>query len=212
MNSVKKISICYDSVSEQYARNLADELSKKPFDRMILKNFAHENRRKGPVLDLGCGPGQTTRFLKDHGLKNISGIDISQNMINKARYLNKDIRFETGDMLDLKYKRRSVNSVVAFYAIVNFNYKQINIAFREISRILKKNGQFLFSFHIGEERVHIENFLDQKVDIDFYFLNTDKVLKLLKKNSFKIINAVERFPYPDIEYQSKRAYILGEKI
>jgi hypothetical protein len=70
----------------------------------------------------------------------------------------------------------------------------------------------LFSFHAGSGIVHLDTFFEKKVDIKFYFLETEKILKLLSRSGFNIISALERFPYPNVEYPSKRAYILAEKI
>jgi SAM-dependent methyltransferase len=177
---------------------------------MLLKSFAEENRNK-TVVDLGCGPGQTTKILKDCGVKKILGIDLSPVMAEKAAFLNKGIKFETGDVLNLKYADGYFGAAVAFYSIVHFTYPYVRKAFNEINRVLKKNGQFLFSFHIGNGKVHLQNLLTQSVDIDFYFFETEKIFSLLSKTGFKIITALERFPYPNIEYQSKRAYILARK-
>lgn len=211
MQAKEKIIKCYNKTAEKYNLNFADELSKKPFDRLMLEGFAFENKDGKRVADLGCGPGQTTKFLKKAGITNVRGIDISPVMIKKARSVNPGIKFETGDMLALKYKNEFFDSAIAFYAIVNFDYKNVKKAFEEINRVLKQEGQFLFSFHIGEKKVHLDSFLNENVDIDFYFFNTDKIINLLKKAGFKIITAAERYPYENIEYPSKRAYILAGK-
>ena len=210
MQQKEKIIECYNKTAGAYTLNFADELSKKPFDRILLEGFAYDNKNK-KVADFGCGPGQTTKFLKEAGISNITGIDISPGMIKKARTVHPGIKFETGDMLDLKYKGEFFDSAIAFYAIVNFDYKHVRTAFEEINRVLKSGGQFLFSFHVGEKKVHLASFLNENVNIDFYFFNTDKIMDLLKKTGFIIITAAERFPYENIEYPSKRAYILAEK-
>lgn len=179
---------------------------------MILEKFANENKNKKLIADFGCGPGQTTAFLKKCGLKKIIGIDISPEMVKKARSLNKGIKFVTGNILKLEYDNNYFSSAVAFYAIVHFNYIQLKKALKEINRVLEEKGQFLFSFHAGNKSVHLENFLNQNVKIDFYFFNTEKVLRLLEDAGFKIILTLERFSDPLVEHASKRAYILAEKI
>ena len=70
--------------------------------------------------------------------------------------------------------------------------------------------QFLFSFHVGQETVRFDQANDIDVDIDL--LQTDQILELLRKNNFNIIDTIERLPYPDVEYQTKRAYVWAEKI
>lgn len=212
MQQIEKVISCYDKTATEYAKRFKNELSHKPFDRMILKNFAEENKDKNLIADFGCGPGQTTGYLFKSGIKNITGIDISPGMVQQARLLHKKIKFSVGDMLDLKYNNEHFDAATAFYAIVNMTFDQVEKAFKEINRVLKIDGQFLFSFHIGEEAIHLENFLDEDVNIDFYFFKTEKIIELLEESKFKIITAAERFPYTGVEYPSKRAYILCRKI
>lgn len=211
MRSPKKIVNCYNKVADNYAKQVGDKLSKKPFDCLLLKEFASINKEKGPVADFGCGPGQTTKYLYDHGMKKVFGVDISTEMIDIARGLTPKIKFETGDILNLSNDANYFGSALAFYAIVHFPEDQVKKALREIHRVLKKGGQFLFSFHIGDVVIHYDTFLDKEVDIDFYFFQTDKILNMLHEAGFKIIDAIERYPYKDIEYPSKRAYIWTEK-
>ena len=211
MQSKEKIINCYNQVADNYAAERSDELSNKHFDRLLLKEFALVNNDKGLCADFGCGPGQTTKFLYDNGVKNIIGIDISSAMIDAARRLFPKIKFETGDLLKVSYASNYFGSALAFYAIVHFTYDQIKIAFSEVNRVLKKGGQFLFSFHVGNEAVHFDNANDIVVDIDLYFFQTEKIIELLHDTGFEIIDALERYPYQDVEYASKRAYIWAEK-
>lgn len=183
-----------------------DELSHKHLDRILLKQFAEENKN-GNCIDFGCGPGQTTKCLFDCGMKDITGTDISPGIIAKAKELNPHINFEVADMLNLQYEDNTFSSAIAFYAIVHFTNDELKKAFQEIKRVLKKDGEFLLSFHIGSEIKHVDNFLDKNVSLDFYFFETEKIVALLEETGFTVIDAIERFPYKDAEYPSKRAYI-----
>src|SRR5450432_405746 len=116
----QQVIACYDRVTEKYALNLFDELSKKPLDRILLRQFAEENFAKGKMIDLGCGPGQTTKFLFDLGVEDITGVDISPSMISKAKQLGPHLHYEVQDMLKLNYPDKSFGSAIAFYSIVHF--------------------------------------------------------------------------------------------
>lgn len=212
MQPQDKIIKTYNATAESYAATRIDELSKKPLDRLILKEFARLNKDLGTCADFGCGPGQTTKFLFDAGVKDIIGIDISPEMVKVARRIFPSIRFEAGDLLALPYNANHLASAVAFYAIVHFDYDQIARAFKEINRVLKKGAHFLFSFHVGEETVHFDQANGIAVDIDLHFFQTNQILELLRDNNFRIIDAIERLPYPDVEYATKRAYMWAEKI
>lgn len=207
----KKIIQTYNQVAESYATQRHDELSAKPLDQLLLKAFASTNKQKGPFADFGCGPGQTTRFIYDNGIEDITGIDISQAMIEEAKKLHPQIKFETGDLLNISYAPNHFGSALAFYAIVHFTYEEVARAFSEVNRVLKKGGHFLFSFHVGDETVHFDTARDIVVDIDLYYFQTERIIALLQHTGFEIIDALERYPYKE-EYQSKRGYIWAEKI
>lgn len=156
MNSQEKVLHCYNQVASDYAIERWDELTRKQVDRLLLKEFAAINKDKGLCADFGCGPGQTTKYLYDNGLKNIVGVDLSPEMVNVAKKLSPQINFETGDLLNIAYPSEHLGSVLAFYAIVHFTLDQVGKCFAEINRVLKTNGEFLFSFHVGEEIVHFD--------------------------------------------------------
>jgi len=207
----QKVIACYNATANEYAASLFDELSAKPLDRLLLKQFGAENAAKGRMIDLGCGPGQTTRFLWEHGVAEIIGTDIASGMIERARQLNPDIPFQTADMLNLDFAAGSFASAIAFYAIVHFNTAQLKTAFSEISRVLVNGGQLLLSFHIGDEIIHRDELFGINVDIDFCFFRTAEVLALLKEAGFRLIDAIERYPYENVEHQSKRAYLWVQR-
>lgn len=212
MQSNEKIIKTYNATAENYATTRIDELHGKQLDRLLLNEFARLNKDAGTCADFGCGPGQTTKFLSDAGVKNIIGIDISPGMVKVARRIFPDLKFEEGDLLALPYKANHFASAIAFYAIVNFDYDQVSRAFAEINRVLKNNAHFLFSFHVGEEIVHFDKANDIDVDIDLYFFQTNRIVELLRENKFRIIDAIERLPYPDVEYATKRGYVWVQKI
>jgi len=211
MQSPEKVADTYNKTAHKYAADRIDELSHKHLDRLLLKEFAASNQHKGRCADLGCGPGQTTKFLYDHGITDVTGIDISSEMINTAHQLFPDINFETGDLLKISYPSNYFGSAVAFYSIVHFTHDQIKLAFSEINRVLKKEGQFLFSFHVGTDPVHFEKVGDIDVDIDLFFFQSGSIITLLSETGFNVVDALERQPYEGVEYPSRRAYILAEK-
>jgi len=208
---IQNIKDFYNTTANAYADNLFTELDGKPLDRMLLERFARQYHKNEVVLDLGCGPGQTTRFLYEHGATNIIGIDISEGMIENANRLNPIIQFEVGDMLDLKLEENFFDGIVAFYAIVHFTKEQLKTALQEVYHVLKSDGQFLFSFHVGDGIKEVDELFDVKAKAIFYFFEVEEVLEMLKAIGFKMYETVIRYPYADAEYPSKRAYITVVK-
>jgi ubiquinone/menaquinone biosynthesis C-methylase UbiE len=132
-------------------------------------------------------------------------------MIEVARRLNPGMAFRTGNMLALDHSDRSLHAITAFYAIVNLRKESIEKAFREMHRVLQPEGLLLLAFHVGNEILHEEEQWDLKISMDFYLLNTKEMTDLLEKTGFNIEQAIEREPYPEVEYPSRRAYILAQK-
>ena len=207
---VEKVENVYDAVAEQYTETFSGEHDKKPKDQEIHHRFSREIGDQKPVWDFGCGPGQTAEYLKNLGLK-ISGLDLSGKILEQARTLHPEIHFRRGNILELEFENDSIAGVVAFYAIVHFTEEQVERAFLEIFRVLQPNGIFLFTYHIGEETIHLEEFLGKKVDIDFMFFTTGFISRCLMKIGYEQIEIIEREPYPGVEYESRRAYVFAKK-
>ncbi len=213
MQNPKIVKHCYDLTAATYAEKFRDELVHKPVDRMLLAEFARLNQGRGVIADFGCGPGQTTRFLAENGLgpDQLLGIDLSSGMVEAARKLHPALHFETGDLLALDYPDQHFGAAIAFYAIVHFDEDQLATALQEVYRVLKPGGQFLFSFHIGTEIIHHDEFLGKKAPVDFYFFEVGRVMELVAACGFKTISIIERHPHPEVEYPSRRAYVWVER-
>jgi len=200
----------YDAIAKEWAEAFAGEHEKKPKDQEMLCRFSQEIGDRRPVWDFGCGPGNTTKYLKDLGIE-ISGLDLSEKILKQARTINPEIHFQKGNILDLEFENESIAGVVAFYAIVHFSAEQVGTAFREVFRVLQPGGIFLLTYHIGEEKIHLDEFLGKKVDIDVVFFTADFISGCLKDSGFEKIEIIEREPYPGVEYQSRRAYVFAMK-
>ena len=208
--TLNKVENLYDTVAKEYAETFSGEHEKKPKDQEILYRFSQEIGDRRPVWDFGCGPGQTTKYLKNLGIE-ISGLDLSENILEQARTIHPEIHFRKGNILDLEFDNSSIAGIVAFYAIVHFTEEQAGKAFREVFRVLQPGGIFLFTFHIGEETIHVDEFLGKKVYIDLMFFTNDFIFSLLTDSGFEKIEMIEREPYPGVEYESRRAYVFAIK-
>jgi ubiquinone/menaquinone biosynthesis C-methylase UbiE len=208
--SLSKVENVYDAVAEEYAETFSGEHEKKPKDQEILCTFSQKIGDRRPVWDFGCGPGQTAAYLKNLGIE-ISGLDLSGKILEQARALHPEIPFRKGNILDLDFGDGSIAGAVAFYAIVHFTQEQVGTAFREVFRVLQPGGLFLLTYHIGDETMHIDEFLGKRVDVDFMFFNTDFISTCLRDSGFERIRTIERGPYPGVEYESRRAYVFATK-
>ncbi|HYJ04279.1 MAG TPA: class I SAM-dependent methyltransferase [Chthoniobacterales bacterium] len=200
----------YDAVADEYVRRIAGELQHKPLDRALLDRFAEATRERGPVCDLGCGPGHVARYLKERGLE-VVGCDLSPKMVEAARLLNPEIIFHQADMTALDHADESWAGLVAFYSIIHIPRTEIAKTLREFRRILQPGGLLFLSFHIGDETVHLDDWWEQKVNVDFFFFQPEEIVNELQAAGFEIEETIEREPYPEVEHQSRRAYIFARR-
>ena len=160
---------------------------------------------------MGCGPGHVAGYLRDAGAS-VFGLDLSPGMLEQARKLNPGIPFREGNMLSLNLLDASLAGVAAFYAIVNIPRQSLPIVFREIQRVLRPSGLLLLAFHIGDEVLHEDELWGQKISMDFQLLPPSEIKLDLENAGFHIEEVVEREPYPEVEYPSRRAYIFARKL
>jgi SAM-dependent methyltransferase len=203
------IRACYDAIAREYANRFAAELAHKPMDRELLRRFASEVRGRGEVYDLGCGPGQTTAFLHACGVP-ARGLDLSAELLREARHRHPGLEFEQGDMLALSVADASLAGVVAFYAIVHLTLADLRRALAEIHRILQPGGRLLLAY-VGAGSIHVEEFLGRSVSLDFVFFSPQDVAGELVRAGFVAVEVIERDPYPEVEYPSRRAYLFACK-
>lgn len=115
--------------------------------------FSKYINKKDSILDIGCGAGRTTFALKEMGYSNLIGLDLSNKLISFARkYAKKaniDLDFLQGDASNLSFEDNSFDVCIFSYnglmCIPNKNIRDKVV--KEVYRVLKLNGKFIFTTH-----------------------------------------------------------------
>ena len=116
--------------------------------RFIEREAKIVNHFKGKVLDIGCGTGRTTETLRRMGF-NVIGIDYSKPMIDKAKELYSECKFEVMDATNLTFLSESFDSILFSFNGIDYISSEFERkkALNEINRVLKPSGIFAFSSH-----------------------------------------------------------------
>lgn len=205
-----EIQASYDRVADEYVRRIYDELRHKPLDRQLLDRFADAVRDRGAVCDMGCGPGQIARYLHERGVR-VCGVDLSAEMVDRAKQLNPGIEFHQASMLNLPVADGAWAGVAAFYSIIHVPRADVPAALRELRRVVQSDGVLLLAFHIGDTTLHLDEWWGQPVSVDFHFLRPEEMTSHLRAAGWEDIKVIERDPYPEVEHQSRRAYLFARK-
>jgi ubiquinone/menaquinone biosynthesis C-methylase UbiE len=198
----------YDRVAAQYALRMNDELDHKPLERRLLVEFAA--RVEGRIADVGCGPGHVAAYLQEQRA-DVLGLDLSLAMVEQARDLHPTVEFAVGDMRSLPLEDSALGGIVAVYSLIHIPRLEVVAVLREFRRVLRAGGRLLVGFHIGEEIRHSDEWWGEPVNLDFIFFTPAEMAGYLAAADFTLDQIIEREPYPDVEVQTRRAYLLSSK-
>jgi len=192
----------------------------------LLGNFKNKK-----ILELGCGGGQCSIWLAKNG-GNCVGLDISKAQLNYAKVLQKknNVKFPLieGNAEDLSYfQEKSFDIIFSVFGAIGFI--NINKCFKEINRILRDGGIFVFSWyspifdcypHKGKNQLRIyRSYFNQApiYDREIVLVNNPKRSKLkaidfhytygdwyrsLVKNGFFLIDIIEPPVYDNDNWNS----------
>jgi len=93
------------------------------------------------ALDIGCGAGRSTRFLRDLGLR-ATGVDVSQSMILEARKLDPIGTYQLYDSIDpLPFKDLSFDVFLASWVVLEQSTRTaLYRLVKEAARVLSAGG------------------------------------------------------------------------
>ena len=143
----------YDRVADTYVDMVAatalGDVRGQPWLRAAIDVFADAVVRLGPVLDVGCGPGQVTAYLAERGLE-ASGVDLSPRMIEHARRLHPQCRFSVASATDLELAESSLGGVMAWWSLFNLPRDVLPHVLELFARALVPGGQLIVGTHVGD--------------------------------------------------------------
>lgn len=130
-------------------KNYAHTFIEKPAMSSLLDEIASSTDFSSlKILLLGCGSGEEIDLLREKGAldENIIGIDISSELIKIAQTSYPEVSFFVQDMEDLLLFGNEEFDLV--YSSLALHYiEDWTKVLREINRVLKSSGNFIFSTH-----------------------------------------------------------------
>ncbi|WP_431961273.1 class I SAM-dependent methyltransferase [Actinacidiphila sp. bgisy160] len=142
----------YDTVAADYAAQVSTPAGLDPLSRAMLAAFAETVRTagRGPLADLGCGPGYVTAHLAGLGVP-AYGVDLSPRMVEVARRAHPHLRFTVGSMTALDIGDGELGAVLAYYSTHHTPPELLPVVFAEFRRVLAPGGHLMLAGWVGED-------------------------------------------------------------
>ncbi|MFT4109235.1 DUF480 domain-containing protein [Propionicimonas sp.] len=204
-----RVVAAYDAAAAAYSEALLDELIDKPFDVWLLERIAAG--AGGPILDLGCGPGQIAAFLADTGA-DVHGLDASAAMVEQARANFPDLDFAVGRFHQVLRPRTAAawGAIVAWYAFVHLAPSELAPTLRALADTLRVDGTLAFAVHLGDGVRHTDELFGIPVDLDDVCPDRGQVLAAVSAAGLEVVEWYTRSPVP-AEAQTERLYVLARR-
>jgi len=179
----------------------------------LTQSFNQNLKPGSKLLDIGCGPGIYMELLKDN--YQVTGIDVSEDMLLAASGLLPKNEFYKGNFLNTSFKEK----FDAIYSISVLEYvpvSQIEEFFRKCSDHLNKEGIIFIQYPHALKKSDL-----YYPDRNYINYSPDKINKIAKKY-FTVVEHAQSFdgrpvcvfdisPYPTESKTFKNGYLLIAK-
>ncbi|MEO6583311.1 MAG: class I SAM-dependent methyltransferase [Ferruginibacter sp.] len=173
----------FNEMAEVYQKNYMNvDIYQEPLE-YLLTNLNSEDS----ILDLACGPGNVVQYLanKNNNL-NLTGLDLSDEMIRLAKLNVPKAKFEVADCRDLNHLESRYNAIVCNFLLPYLTENEIEKLFSEVYNLLVPNGIFYLGFITEDQNrlAIVKSSKGHNVSVNYYSI--DFVTKVLHDNKFFI--------------------------
>jgi ubiquinone/menaquinone biosynthesis C-methylase UbiE len=187
MASSKRVQEIY----QRHAANYDASMRSNTLDDMRANLFS---RAIGDVLELGIGTGATLKHYA--GISSLTGLDLSEAMISKAREKASDVSFKTDfrvqDFQTLGFESASFDTVTSSLGLCGIPDPQR--LFLEVRRVLRPGGKLLALEHVRPPNAFLGLLADAINPVWEHFTGcypNRRTKDLLENAGFKV-NVLER--------------------
>lgn len=187
-------AVLYNKIGVEYNETRCADVFLTTRFQHFLSPIEDEN-----YLDVGCGTGNYTCALANDDYQ-FYGIDPSRQMLEKARQRNCNVIWQNGEAENLPFENEFFGGAIAVLTI--HHWKNLQRAFSEICRVLKRHGKFILftSFPEQMEGYWLNYYFPQMLrDSKAQMPTLPKVEDALRNAGLKIENTENYFVRDDLE-------------
>ncbi len=196
----------YDKIAGIYTKQYFDDLT----DNSYIDKFLEKLPKGGKILDVGCGPGQFTKYMIDKGFQ-VVAIDYSNEMLTIAKQRVPAGSFKQMDMRELGFENESFDGLLVAYSLIHIPSEDIPKTMKGFHRVLKSQGYVEIIAQKGEaDRIIDEPFMPSE-KMFFNFFTKERLSKFLEEAELKIDYIVETESQDPDSVSDKVIYTIAQK-
>lgn len=229
----------YDFMAEEYHYFRTKKYPQGWFYNELLEMSATleliGNVKGKKILDFGCGTGIYAKILTKKGAK-VKGFDISPEMVKIAKKENPNLDLRKGTGYNIPFKEK-FDIIIAALVLDYFN--DFDKVLKQVKKVLKKNGFFIFSMknpisecfkkikltsknrfvrdvgdYFTEKKIYNtwKNIKGRDVKIHSYHRTYETIIRTIIKNNFEIADYKDCFPLKKAQKLFPKDYASFSKI
>ncbi len=182
MDKSKLAAKTYDKIAAIYTTQYFEDLS----ETFYIDKFLSKLPNKAKILDVGCGPGQFTKYVLEKGFL-VEGVDYSKSMVKIAREKVPGGVFQHMDMRKMDYKNSSFDGLLVAYSLIHIPSSELSKTLKEFRRIMKPKSYMLVIVQKGEPDRIVDEPLKRGERMFINFFTRKGLVKLISKSGFKVV-------------------------
>ncbi|WP_449278824.1 class I SAM-dependent methyltransferase [Leucobacter sp. GX24907] len=182
--SAAQVRAAYGARAAEYRALLGTIADTAEPDRQLVLEWALSV--DGAVIDVGCGPGQWTNFLREGGVE-IEGVDPVPEFVEGARAAYPETRYRVGRAEDLRVADGSLGGILSWYSLIHVAPEEIDAPLMEFVRCLRLGGGLVLGFFTGPELVAFDHAVATA-----YFWPIDRFAERVEAAGFTVLHSETR--------------------
>jgi ubiquinone/menaquinone biosynthesis C-methylase UbiE len=200
---MKNLSQPYNKIAKEYCK-----IYSRPSKHLI--DFLKLLPKNGNILDVGCGAGVDSNFIKSIKFT-VVGIDNSKEMLKIARKNYPEIKFLLKDMRKIKFNDKKFDGIIFSYSLIHIPKNQMPKTLKRFSKIIKSNGYIYISLQLGHSKeAYINDPFGKNEKLFLNIMSLIEVKVLLKNAGFKIIFETKMKPKKN-QLNFTKLFIFAQK-
>lgn len=176
----------FDNCAEKYENTIGSLNNYNHcYDAMISLMNTHDR-----ILDLACGPGNVSKYIKAKIDVSVTGYDLAQSMLELAQKNIPDGNFVQQSIIEFE-ARNKYDWIINAFGFPFLDPAQRLKSIESCSKALKQDGFFFLSFMDGNREGYEKPSFAENQSIYFIYHRKQDVVRELQNNQFELVNEWE---------------------